>query len=131
MPCGLHKVNMLWTYYMISSVLEPSTSFSVLHDNVTVTVIGITLPSLSVTVVTVTWNTKKLLYWAWQCYSAFMELLLFLIMLFFVETVMLERTCVAVCLMVPFAVYALEGMGTVLSLLHFKPWSISLQVFSS
>ena len=44
-----------------------------------------------------------------------MELLLFLIMPFFVETVMPERTCVAVCLMVPFAVYALEGMGTGLS----------------
>jgi len=48
---------------------------------------------------------------------------------FFVETVMLERTCVAVCLMVSFAVYALEGMGTELFLLHFGPWSISLQVF--
>ena len=54
---------------------------------------------------------------------------MFLIMPFFVETVMPERTCVTVCLMVPFAVYALEGMGTGLSLLHFEPWSISLQVF--
>ena len=50
-----------------------------------------------------------------------MELLLFFIMLFFVETVILERTCVAVCLMVSFAVYTLEGMGAGLSFPHFKP----------
>jgi len=40
---------------------------------------------------------------------------------FFVEIVMPERICIAVCLMVSFAVYTLEGMGIGLSLLHFKP----------
>jgi len=48
---------------------------------------------------------------------------------FFVEIAMLEKTCVTVHLMVPFVVYTLKGIGTVFSLLYFKPWRISLQVF--
>ena len=47
---------------------------------------------------------------------------------FFVEIVILERTCVAVCLMVLFAVYVYEGIGTVLFLFCFELWRISLQV---
>ena len=58
-----------------------------------------------------------------------MELLLFSTISLSVEMVSPKWTSVAVCLMIPFAVYALECVGTGLVLLHFEPWRIDLQVF--
>ena len=54
-------------------------------------------------------------------YSTATELLLFLIILLFIETVVPKRTDVAVCLMVSFAIYTLEGVGAELSLLCLEP----------
>ena len=54
-------------------------------------------------------------------YSTATELLLFLIIPLFIEIVVPKRTDVAVCLMVPFAIYTLEGVGAELSLLCLEP----------
>ena len=58
-----------------------------------------------------------------------MEFLLFFTMPNFIETVTPIRTCVAVHLMVAFAVNTFERMRTKLTFLCSKPWWINVSVF--
>ena len=53
-------------------------------------------------------------------YSTVVELLLFLTVPILIEMVSPVWTCVTVCLMIPFTVYILEGIGTGLALLCFE-----------
>ena len=62
-------------------------------------------------------------------YSTIVELLLFLTVPIFIEMVLPVWTCVTVYLMILFAVYALEGVGTGLTLLCLEPQKIGFQVF--
>ena len=55
----------------------------------------------------------------------FMDLQIFLLMLFFIELIFPERTCCCICLILSMAVYTFEGVWTWFAFFGFEVWRIN------